>query len=60
VGTFDAAAVGSGDLVSIELWRVQVRIDSNSALRTVTLHREPLSARWLLKNISDAYEETDN
>jgi hypothetical protein len=48
------AAVGSGDLVSIEYWRVQVRLGSNSALRTFTLRRNPLSTRWLLETISDA------
>jgi hypothetical protein len=42
------AALGSGDLVSIEFWRVQVR-RSNAALRTVTLRREPLSTHWLLE-----------
>ncbi|MDQ1623286.1 MAG: hypothetical protein QOH19_1704 [Actinomycetota bacterium] len=48
------AAVGSGDLVSIEYWRVQVRLGSSSALRTFTLRRNPLATRWLLENISDA------
>jgi hypothetical protein len=48
------AAVGSGDLVSIEYWRVQVRLGSNSALRTFTLRRKPLATRWLLETISDA------
>jgi hypothetical protein len=48
------AAVGSGDLVSVEYWRVQVRLGSNSALRTFTLRRNPLATRWLLENISDA------
>ncbi|WP_234754176.1 hypothetical protein [Arthrobacter ramosus] len=47
------AAVGSGDLVSIEFWQVQVRLGSNSALRTFTLRRKPLSAQWLLDDISD-------
>ena len=47
------AAVGSGDLVSIEYWRVQVRLGSNSALRTFTLRRNTLSAQWLLESISD-------
>jgi hypothetical protein len=47
------AAVGSGDLVSIEYWRVQVRTGSNSALRTFTLRRNPLSTQWLLESISD-------
>jgi hypothetical protein len=47
------AAVGSGDLVSIEYWQVQVRLGSNSALRTFTLRRKPLSVQWLLESISD-------
>jgi len=48
------AAVGSGDLVSIEYWRIQVRLgSSNSALRTFTLRRNPLSEQWLLEDISD-------
>jgi hypothetical protein len=46
------AAVGSGDLVSIEYWQVQVRLGSNSALRTFTLRRNPLTTRWLLESIS--------
>ncbi|KUM39315.1 hypothetical protein [Arthrobacter sp. EPSL27] len=48
------AAVGSGDLVSIEYWRVQGRPGaSGSALRTFTLRRNPLSAQWLLESICD-------
>jgi hypothetical protein len=47
------AAVGSGDLVSIEYWRVQVRLSSNSALRTFTLRRDPLATQWLLESIDD-------
>ena len=48
------AAVGSGDLVSIEYWRVQVRLGtSDSALRTFTLRRNPLSTQWLLESTSD-------
>jgi hypothetical protein len=47
------AAVGSGDLVSVEYWRVQVRLGSSSALRTFTLRRVPLSTQWLLENIGD-------
>ena len=47
------AAVGSGDLVSIEYWRVQVRLSSNSALRTFELRRDPLSEQWLLESITD-------
>ena len=53
------AAVGSGDLVSIEYWRVQVRPDTHSSLRTATLRREPLSTQWLLESISDADETTE-
>jgi hypothetical protein len=49
------AAVGSGDLVSVEYWRVQVRLGTNSALRTFTLRRNPLSTLWLLENITDGY-----
>ena len=48
------AAVGSGDLVSIEYWRIQVRLGtSGSALRTFTMRRNPLSTQWLLESISD-------
>jgi hypothetical protein len=47
------AARGSGDLVSIEHWRLQVRLGSSSALRTFTLRRNPLSTQWLLDDISD-------
>ena len=53
------AAVGSGDLVSIEYWQVQVRSGTRSVLRTATLRREPLSTHWLLENISDAEETTE-
>lgn len=48
-----AAAVGSGDLVGVEYWRVQVRLGTNSALRTFTLRRGPLCTRWLLESITD-------
>ncbi|SDP64771.1 hypothetical protein SAMN04487914_12314 [Arthrobacter sp. ok909] len=47
------ASVGSGDLVSIEYWRIQVRLGSSSALRTFTLRRNPLATQWLLEDISD-------
>ena len=46
------AAVGSGDLVSIEHCRVQVRLTSTSALRTFDLRRDPLSDQWLLEAIT--------
>lgn len=48
------ATVGSDDLVSIEYWRVQVRLGtSKSALRTFTLRRDPLTTQWLLETIND-------
>ena len=47
------AAVGAGDVASVEYWQVQVRLGSNSALRTFTLRRNPLSTQWLLESISD-------
>ncbi|GAB3572583.1 hypothetical protein GCM10027405_39550 [Arthrobacter alkaliphilus] len=50
------AAKGSGDLVSIEHWRVQVRLGpSTSQLRTFDLRREPLSEQWLLESIDDRH-----
>ena len=49
-----SAAVGSGDLVSIEYWRVQVRLASNSALRTFTLRRDPLATQWVLESSDDS------
>jgi hypothetical protein len=54
------APVGSGDLVSIEYWQVQVRSGTHSALRTATLRRNPLSTHWLLESISDGEETTEN
>jgi hypothetical protein len=53
------AAVGSGDLVSIEYWQVQVRSGTHTALRTATLRREPLAAQWLLESINDAHETSE-
>ena len=47
------AARGTGDVVSVEYWRVQVRLGTNSALRTFTLRRDPLATQWLLESISD-------
>ncbi|MFJ5699960.1 hypothetical protein [Arthrobacter sp. NPDC093139] len=47
------APVGAGNLVDIEYWRVQVRLGSNSALRTFTLRREPLATAWRLESITD-------
>lgn len=51
--TRQTASVGTGDVVSVEHWQVQVRLGSNSALRTFTLRRNPLSTQWLLESISD-------
>lgn len=48
------AAVGSGDLVSVEYWRVQGRVPGpNSPLRTFTLRRQPLATQWLLDSTDD-------
>lgn len=47
------AAVGTGDLVSIEHWQIQAQLPTaNAELRTFTLRREPLSTQWLLESIS--------
>ena len=48
------AAVGSGDLVSVEFWQVQARLSSSSALHTFTLRRDPLASQWRLASINDA------
>ncbi|VXC36164.1 hypothetical protein [Arthrobacter sp. 8AJ] len=45
--------VGVGNVVDIEYWRVQVRLGSNSPLRTFELRRDPLSKQWLLEAIID-------
>ncbi|MCA4131850.1 hypothetical protein [Arthrobacter sp. M4] len=48
------APVGSGDLVSVEHWRLQVRLGaSTSARRTFHLRRDPLSEQWLLAGVTD-------
>lgn len=52
-GTPGAAAVGSGDLVSVEYWRLQVGLSTTSGLRTFTLRRQPLATQWLLVSIDD-------
>ena len=53
--TRTSARVGVGNIVDIEFWRVQVKLASNSALRTFTLRRDPLSSLWLLESIADGY-----
>ena len=52
--TRTSARVGVGNIVDIEFWRVQVKLSSNSALRTFLLRREPTSTQWLLDAITDA------
>lgn len=49
-----SAAIGSRDPVSVEHWRLQVRLNSNSALRTFHLQRSPRSPGWFLADITDA------
>lgn len=49
-----SAPVGIGNIVDIEFWRVQVKLSSNSALRTFLLRREPTSTQWLLDSVTDA------
>jgi hypothetical protein len=41
-----SAAVGEGDVVSVENWRVQVRHSTAAPLRTFELRRDPLSEQW--------------
>jgi hypothetical protein len=47
--------VGIGNVVDIEHLRVQVGLAANSALRTFTLRRDPLTSQWLLESITDGY-----
>ncbi|GGJ39905.1 hypothetical protein [Paenarthrobacter histidinolovorans] len=47
------AAIGTGDLVSVEHWQVQATLPTAGAeLRTFTLRREPLATAWQLESIS--------
>lgn len=41
------------DLVSVEYWRVQLRLTSTSSLRTFTLRRDPRAPAWVLEAVSD-------
>lgn len=41
------------DLVSVEYWRVQVRLASTSTLRTFTLRLDPRAPHWILESVSD-------
>lgn len=48
------AQIGSGDLVSVEYWRVQVPSGGTSTeLRTFELRRIPRTDQWVLESISD-------
>ena len=49
-----SAARGTGDLVNVEYWQVQVRLSASASLRTFTLRREPGSNQWLLESIPDS------
>jgi hypothetical protein len=51
--TRTTAPRGVGNVVDVEHWRVQVRLNSDAALRTFEMRREPLSKQWLLASISD-------
>ena len=42
------------DVVNVKVWRVQVRINSASPLRTMEIRRRPLSPSWVLSSINDA------
>lgn len=47
------AAIGTGDLVSVENWQVQASLPTAGAeLRTFTLRREPLASEWVLESVS--------
>lgn len=54
-----SAAVGVGDLVSVEHWRLQVRGGSSAALRTVHVRRNPLETQWQVVTVSDVGEERE-
>ncbi|KIA73419.1 hypothetical protein ANMWB30_23460 [Arthrobacter sp. MWB30] len=47
------AALGTGDIVSIEHWQVQAKPPaSHQELLTFTLRREPLAEHWLLESVA--------
>ncbi|GAB2730643.1 hypothetical protein ACX801_17465 [Arthrobacter bambusae] len=50
----DSAAADSEGLASVEYWRLQVRLNSDSALRTFHLQRNLSSPDWFLADITDA------
>ena len=48
-----SAARGTGDLINVEYWQLQVRLTASSALRTFTIRREPRGEEWVLESILD-------
>ncbi|MFJ4286945.1 hypothetical protein ACIPY0_15000 [Paenarthrobacter nicotinovorans] len=50
--TRTTAPVGIGNIVDIEMWRVQVKLSQRAALRTFVLRRNPGATQWLLESIS--------
>ncbi|WP_426997976.1 hypothetical protein [Pseudarthrobacter sp. N5] len=41
-------------VVDVAVWRVQVRINSASPLRTMEIRRRPTTEQWILASIDDA------
>lgn len=41
-------------VVDTTVWQVQVRINSNSPLRTLQLRKRPMTDHWILASIDDA------
>lgn len=53
--TRQAIPAGTGNVVDIEHWQVQVRLPGpGSPLRTFQLRREPLTQQWFLDTITHA------
>lgn len=50
--------VGTGDVVSVEHWQIQVRLSSAADLRTFHLERDARSPDWRMANITDGHECT--
>ena len=41
-------------VVDVTVWRVQVRINGASPLRTMEIRRRPMTEQWVLSSIDDA------
>lgn len=54
-----SAAVGVGDLVSVEHWQLQVHGSSSDTLRTVHVRRNPQETQWHVVAVSDVGEERE-